>query len=576
MSASDDDDCWTVCPSLCEQNVRAVSVADVNISSAGAEEIDIIIDSGADESCLPSSLAWCGTSLGSTIPDFADAQGNLLDIEDHKTVLLELPNAAGDLQCFRESCLLSSVSSPLFAVGKLYQLGWSCFWEDDRFYLGRQGDPETYIPIFFKHNSLYAKCFVRRVQTACPGPAIRSVVTLGAALARLAPRCYEFQELVPGVWCLAVVTNRYIDVSISLPHEDVLFRTTLVEQGDGWKLVELSEPVEFMLWPTCMLPDASEPQNCIVFAHRRVCMPSDLGFSVEGLAPGEASAESSDPDPLLDVPEVEMGSELPAESTASAEDGGAQASLPVQSDASLHVRRSDEPPEGLPEELDVLGVIVRPTDTLSVLRKACELCGVGKSGGKATVYRRLASYVSKHTLELQSKPSADEVIPQQVTPVAEPSTAERALHELTHLPFKAWCTVCMQNKGRSDPHKDADGTRRAHTVFSFDFSFTGRDEDAPDNKLVALALHDRHTGWREAIPVPRRGGSHTKHFLASEVTRIMFFLGTRKHFCVVTQNPCALRCNKRLFAQERALGSRRFLSKRPKASTLPTVGLSRR
>ena len=182
MSASDDDDCWTVCPSLCEQNVRAVSVADVNISSAGAEEIDIIIASGADESCLPSSLAWCGTSLGSTIPDFADAQGNLLDIEDHKTVLLELPNAAGDLQCFRESCLVSSVSSPLFAVGKLYQLGWSCFWEDDRFYLGRQGDPETYIPIFFKHNSLYAKCFVRRVQTACPGPACNS-------LGRYARRC---------------------------------------------------------------------------------------------------------------------------------------------------------------------------------------------------------------------------------------------------------------------------------------------------------------------------------------------------------------------------------------------------
>ena len=224
------------------------------------------------------------TSLGSTIPDFADAQGNLLDIEDHKTVLLELPNDAGDLQCLRESCLVSSVSSPLFAVGKLYQLGWSCFWEDDRFCLGRQGDPETYIPIFFKHNSLYAKCFVRRAQTASPGPAIRSIVTLGAALARLAPRCYEFQDLVPGVWCLAVVTNRYIDVSISLPHEDVLFRTTLVEQGDGWKLLELSEPVEFMLWPTCMLPDASEPQNCIVFAHRRVCTPSDLGFSVEGLA----------------------------------------------------------------------------------------------------------------------------------------------------------------------------------------------------------------------------------------------------------------------------------------------------
>ena len=59
---------------------------------------------------------------------------------------------------------------------------------------------------------------------------------------------------------------------------------------------------------------------------------------------------------------------------------------------------------------------------------------------------------------------------------------------------------------------------------------TGRDEDAPDNKLVALALHDRHIGWREAIPVPRRGGSHTKHFLASEVTRIMSFFGHKEAF----------------------------------------------
>ena len=294
-------------------------------------------------------------------------------------------------------------------------------------------------------------------------------------------------------------------------------------------------------------------------------MPSDLGFSVEGLAPGEpvqhrASAESSDPDPLLDVPEVEMGSELPAESPASAEDGGTQASLPVQSDASLH---SDEPPEGLPEELDVLGVIVRPTDTLSVLRKACELCGVGKSGGKATVYRRLASYVSKHTLELQSKPSADEVIPQQVTPVAEPSTAERALHELTHLPFKAWCTVCMQNKGRSDPHKDADGTRRAHTVFSFDFSFTGRDEDAPANKLVALALHDRHTGWREAIPVPRRGGSHTKHFLASEVTRIMSSLGHKEAFLRCDPEPVCLALQQEIVRSRARFGFKTFPEQAP-------------
>ena len=54
MSVSDDDHRWTVCPALCEQNVRAISVADVDISGVGAEEIDIVIDSGAYQ------LLWLG------------------------------------------------------------------------------------------------------------------------------------------------------------------------------------------------------------------------------------------------------------------------------------------------------------------------------------------------------------------------------------------------------------------------------------------------------------------------------------------------------------------------------------
>ena len=535
MSASDDDDCWTVCPALCEQNVRAVSRTDVDISIAGAAEIDIIIDSGADESCLPAALAWCGTSIGASIPDFADAQGHLLDIKDHKTVLLELPNAAGDLQCFRESCLVSSVSSPLFAVGKLYRMGWSCFWEDERFYLGRQGEPETYIPIFFKHNSLFAKCYVRRVQAS--KPAIRVVAKLGAVLQKLAARCHEFQELVPGVWCLSVLSDRFVDVTSAMPLAVLPYRTTLVEGSDGWELLEISELVETLPDPACMIPGIAEPRNCIVFAHSQVRSPEELGFSTDstssgGLVPrAESSGDRASADPASsEVPEVEMSSELPVEAEPDgAGDGGAQASHHRSSDASLHVRQSDEAPESLPEELDVQGVVIRPTDTLKVLRKACELCGVGKSGGKATVYRRLAAYVAKHRLELQSHPAAaDQVIPQQVTPVVEPSTAERELHELTHLPFQPWCTVCMQNKGRSDPHKGVDATHRAQTVVSFDFSFTGRDEEAPDSKLVCLVLHDRHTGWREALPVPRRGGSHSKHYLASEVTRIMSFLGHKE------------------------------------------------
>ena len=30
----------------------------------------------------------------------------------------------------------------------------------------------------------------------------------------------------------------------------------------------------------------------------------------------------------------------------------------------------------------------------------------------------------------------------------EPTAQERATHELTHLPYRSWCTVCVQAKGK--------------------------------------------------------------------------------------------------------------------------------
>jgi hypothetical protein len=40
-------------------------------------------------------------------------------------------------------------------------------------------------------------------------------------------------------------------------------------------------------------------------------------------------------------------------------------------------------------------------------------------------------------------------LPQQVAPTAE----EKAQHELTHLPYRPWCSVCVQAKARDDPHR---------------------------------------------------------------------------------------------------------------------------
>ena len=123
-------------------------------------------------------------------------------------------------------------------------------------------------------------------------------------------------------------------------------------------------PSWFRPEPTGMLPDVSEPCNCIVFAHRYVCAPDDLGFSTDSPFPGGpvSRAESSGERSSAEVPECSL----------------------LRTHRCM-VRRDDEPPNGLPDELDVQGFVVRPTNTLKVLGKASELCGVGKSGGKDTV-----------------------------------------------------------------------------------------------------------------------------------------------------------------------------------------------
>ena len=48
---------------------------------------------------------------------------------------------------------------------------------------------------------------------------------------------------------------------------------------------------------------------------------------------------------------------------------------------------------------------------------------------------------SESTLRPRGLPSPD-----------KPTKQERELHELTHLPYQRWCSVCVQAKGKHAPH----------------------------------------------------------------------------------------------------------------------------
>ena len=52
---------------------------------------------------------------------------------------------------------------------------------------------------------------------------------------------------------------------------------------------------------------------------------------------------------------------------------------------------------------------------------------------------------------------AEANVPLAVPSRKEPGAAERARHELTHMPYRSWCFSCVASRGADDAHRKSDG-----------------------------------------------------------------------------------------------------------------------
>ena len=99
--------------------VRAV------IRELEGEEVPVIMDSGADISCLPFSLGWLGTrGRGGPNLRVSDAQGGELPVQQHRDVEFVLETRTGQPIIWKERCVVTSVTQPLLALGKFMRAGW--------------------------------------------------------------------------------------------------------------------------------------------------------------------------------------------------------------------------------------------------------------------------------------------------------------------------------------------------------------------------------------------------------------------------------------------------------------------
>ena len=107
-------------PSSCATlDLRAVQATCVE-PTCDYQGVDVILESGADHSCLPMSFAQVGARGSPARAQFRDAQGKVIDAQETRVATMEIGGIS-----FKEHWLVAPVTAPLLSLGKLLRTGWS-------------------------------------------------------------------------------------------------------------------------------------------------------------------------------------------------------------------------------------------------------------------------------------------------------------------------------------------------------------------------------------------------------------------------------------------------------------------
>ena len=97
-----------------------------------------------------------------------------------------------------------------------------------------------------------------------------------------------------------------------------------------------------------------------------------------------------------------------------------------------------------------------------------------------------------------------------------PTDNERALHNMTHLPFRSWCLVCLKVKSKSDQHRRL---KLKSPVIQVDFAFW---IDRFRHQLVLLTGIDVLSSLLFAAALPSK---ETSPYAVTELKRFVYETG---------------------------------------------------
>ena len=107
------------------------------------------------------------------------------------------------------------------------------------------------------------------------------------------------------------------------------------------------------------------------------------------------------------------------------------------------------------------------------------------------------------TEEEDEGPTTEDRKPKKIADPRRPRKEEVEAHELTHVPYRSWCEVCVRGRGKSRPHT-AGRQERGLPELHFDYMFVGP-EDQPGKCKTCLVIREVETRMSLAIMVPTKG-----------------------------------------------------------------------
>ena len=99
-------------------------------------------------------------------------------------------------------------------------------------------------------------------------------------------------------------------------------------------------------------------------------------------------------------------------------------------------------------------------------------------------------------------------VPKMLPDPGAPSRQEVLEHELTHLPFRAWCPYCVAARGKDMKHAvDKWKEPNALPVVAVDYAFMNKtkEDNSTSSSITTLVVKDQKSKHVFGIPVPRKG-----------------------------------------------------------------------